>query len=219
MTNLAEEAAGQLRTIRALMERSTIYRAVSAPAAGFAGLLSLGLCVWLWMQRDAEVPPSPTMFVLLWLAVLVLVSTLNTVLLWQSARKRGEAFISPGMKHALRALLPPMAAGFILGVLQLTGPLETNCYVDVAACWILFYGLALLATGSFSPQSMQSLGAGFFAMGILAFLPAVRRLTEESYPSAVIYMGLTFGVLHLIYAVAVFRLNRRGSTEDTISEA
>lgn len=43
MSSPVHEATEQLRAIRALMERSTIYRAISAPAALFAGVLSLGV--------------------------------------------------------------------------------------------------------------------------------------------------------------------------------
>lgn len=214
MSDPAQEAADQLRAIRALMERSTLYRAISAPAAGFAGLLSLVVCGWLWSRRDAPDTPAPLTFVVIWLGVLAVVSAVNTALLYRSARQRGDAFVSAGMKHALRALFPPLLAGFILTLLQVSGDAASSRdgYAGIAACWILFYGLALLATGSFSPRSMQALGAGFFAFGLLAFVPAARELVSvRPYPAAVILMALSFGVLHLIYAAAVFIQTRRES--------
>ena len=213
MPTPAEEAADQLRTIRALMERSTIYRAISAPAAAFAGLLSLGTCVWLWTRQEPEVTPAPTVFLAIWLGVLAAATSVNTLLLWRSARQRSEAFISPGMKHALRALMPPLVAGFIMTLLEVSarGHAARECHADIAANWILFYGLALLATGSFSPRSMQALGAGFFAFGILTFLPSVREIAGRQYPVAIIFMATSFGILHLIYAAAVFIQNRRDS--------
>ena len=211
MSNPAIEATEQLRAIRALMERSTIYRAISAPAALFAGVLSLGVCWWLWTVRDPKDAPAPIMFLLIWLAVLVVVSVVNFVLLFRSARRRGEAFVSAGMKHALRALLPPLIAGFGMTLLEVSGPGNTarDCYANMAANWILFYGLALLATGSFSPSSMQALGAGFFAFGVLTWLPSVRLYFDRQYPAAVIFMAFSFGVLHIIYAAAVWIQSRR----------
>ena len=213
MSNPAQEAADQLRAIRALMERSTIYRAISAPAAAFAGMLSLVVCGWLWMHREPEDAPRPVVFMVIWLGVLAVASVLNFVLLYRSARQRGEVFISAGMKHALRALMPPLVAGFIMSLIEVgqSGNAGRDCYADVAAYWILFYGLALLATGSFAPRSMQALGAGFFAFGILTFLPLVREAEGRQYLVAVIHMAFSFGVLHLVYAAAVFIQNRRES--------
>ena len=213
MTNPAQEAADQLRAIRALMERSTIYRAISAPAAAFAGMLSLVVCGWLWAHREPADAPRPVVFMVIWLGVLVVASAVNVVLLYRSARQRGEVFISAGMKHALRALLPPLVAGFVMSLIEAgqSGAAGRDCYADIAAYWILFYGLALLATGSFSPRSMQALGGGFFAFGILTFLPLVREVAGRQYLVAVIHMAFSFGVLHLVYAAAVFIQNRRES--------
>jgi hypothetical protein len=213
MPDLAEEAADQLRAIRSLMERSTLYRAISAPAAAFAGLLSLSVCAWLWQRREPANNPDPLTFFCIWLGVLLVVCVVNTLLLYRSARQRGEIFISGGMKHALRALAPPLAAGFVMSLLEVSadGNARLDCYSNVAAYWILFYGLALLATGSFAPRSMQALGGGFFAFGILTFLPSVRAFSGSKYFVAVIHMAFSFGVLHLIYAAAVWIQARRES--------
>ena len=212
MSTPANEATEQLRAIRALMERSTIYRAISAPAALFAGLLSLAVCGWLWTLRDPKDAPAPIGFMTIWLGVLLVVSAVNTWLLYRNARQRGEAFVSAGMKHALRALMPPLIAGFGMTLLQAT---ETDkmqsrdCYADMAANWILFYGLALLATGSFAPRSMQALGGGFFAFGVLTWLPSVRWYFDRQYPAAVIFMASSFGLLHIVYAACVWIQSRR----------
>ena len=213
MSNPVQEAADQLRAIRALMERATIYRAISAPAAAFAGALSLGVCAWLWAHREPKDAPAPVTFMAIWLAVLVVASVVNTLLLWRSARQRGDVFVSPGMKHALRALLPPLVAGFVMSLIEVSqaGTARRDCYADIAANWILFYGLALLATGSFSPQSMHVLGLGFFGFGILTFLPSVREIEGRQYLVAVLHMAFSFGVLHLVYAAAVFIQTRRES--------
>ena len=216
MSNSAHEAAEQLRAIRALMERSTIYRAISAPAAAFAGVLSLAVCGWMWLHRKPDQILPPDRFMLVWILVLLVVSTVNAILLGRNAKQRGEVFVSSGMKHALRALLPPLIAGFLMSLLEVSSSgaasAGANCHADIAAYWILFYGLALLATGSFAPRSMQALGGGFFAFGILTFLPSVRSLSGQQYPMAVIFMAASFGLLHIIYAAAVWIQGRREST-------
>lgn len=195
------EAADHLRTIRALMERATLYRAISAPTALVGGTVALLLCGWLGLQ-DAGQRPSPEGYVGLWMGAFLLVSGFNFWLLFRSARKRGDAFASSGMRMAMRAVAPPLVAGFVLS--NLTAVTRLSAYADISAFWILFYGLALLAMGSFAPRSLLVLGMAFMSMGLLAFLPEVRALESRSYQAALLYMGLTFGVLHWLYAGYVF---------------
>lgn len=201
----ASEAAEQLRTIRSLMERATVYRAISAPAALVAGVLSVGLSWWQGvMGWGAEL--ASERFTKEWMMVLLVVSLLNVGMLWRSARGRGEPFVSAGMKLALGALVPPLVAGFVLGLLAAeAAPLDP---VQVSSFWILFYGLALRATGSFAPRSMQRLGLAFFVAGLLSFLPSVRQLAGP-VAAPLLFMSLTFGLFHLVYAAAVFLSNRR----------
>jgi len=201
----ASEAAEQLRTIRSLMERATVYRAISAPAALVAGVLSVGLSWWQGvMGWGAEL--ASERFTKEWMMVLLVVSLLNVGMLWRSARGRGEPFVSAGMKLALGALVPPLVAGFVLGLLAAeAAPLDP---VQVSSFWILFYGLALRATGSFAPRSIQRLGLAFFVAGLLSFLPSVRQLAGP-VAAPLLFMSLTFGLFHLVYAAAVFLSNRR----------
>ena len=192
------EAAEQLRAIRALMERATIYRALSAPAAVVAGLVSLGLCA---VQARVASLPAGT-FAGQWLAVLAAVTALNFWLLWRSAQGRGEPFVSGGMKLALRAIAPPLLAGFALG-LRADAASETAS-ADIAGVWIVCYGLALLAAASFAPRSMRRLGRVFFGAGLLFLIPAVQAALGAVCRPAVAGMALTFGLLHLGYGAAVF---------------
>jgi hypothetical protein len=210
------EAADHLKTIRALMERATIYRAISAPTALAGGLSALALCGLLW-QAEPGTRPSPESFVGLWVGALILVSGFNVWLLYRSARQRGDAFASSGMRMALRSVAPPLAAGFVLSTLAAVT--RSNGYADIAAFWILFYGLALLAMGSFAPRSLLMLGTGFFAMGLLAFLPEVRALEGRSYQASLLYMALSFGILHLLYAGYVFvsQKNRKPSVMEDLA--
>lgn len=193
-------AAGHLKTIRALMERATVYRALSAPAALVAGILTLLVC-GLLLRQEAPDRLSPVGFTWLWVGVLVLVTGFNVGLLQRSARRRGDSFASAGMKLALRAVTPPLTAGFILALLAAT---RSSHYTDVVSFWILFYGLGLLAMGSFAPRSLLALGMGFFVCGLVSFHPAVRAIDGRQWQSAVIYMAITFGGLHVIYALYVF---------------
>ena len=195
------EAADHLKTIRALMERATVYRAISAPTAFAGGFITLLLCALLW-SGDTSERPSPEGFVGIWIGVLIAVSAFNFWLLFRSAKTRGDAFASSGMWMALRSVAPPLTAGFVLGILSAVT--RSGGYADITAFWILFYGLALLAMGSFAPRSLLVLGGAFFMLGLLAFMPEVRALEARSFQASLIYMAVSFGALHLLYAGYVF---------------
>ena len=69
-------AEERLRVIRELMERATIYRAVSAPAALFCGLMAL-LVSGLALIPGPLQSPFQHYFVLVWVVVCVLSATAN----------------------------------------------------------------------------------------------------------------------------------------------
>jgi hypothetical protein len=193
----SDEAADHLRVIRQLMERSTIYRAISAPSALVGGLAAIILS-W-WQSTHAF---SSRSFHRSWLALFVILALFNLALLGREARRRGEVLVSPGMKLALRALAPPLFAGFLFGLNFIIDHSPSMC----ALSWAVFYGLALLATGGFAPVSITRLGAAFVAGGLV--LLVLFRLSMFSLTTPMI-MGLTFGVLHLAYAGFVLLSGRR----------
>jgi hypothetical protein len=217
MPQPAEDPASQLRAIRGLLERGPIYRAISAQVALIAGVLSLAACWRFWQTPDPASAPRPIVWLLLWLGLLTTVALLTAVLLWRNARRRGEHVLTGGAKHALQCLLPPLVAGLLMSIITVTqeGNRAHGCHADVSAHLILFYGLALMAAGSWCPRSLHALGAGFFTMGICTFLPSVREMAgthypkEWQYPAAVVHMAFSFGAMHIIYAAAVWIQTRR----------
>ena len=204
MNEIEIDAAAHLKTIRSLMERATVYRAISAPGALVAGVLSLLVCGWL-LRQDPSQRIGPMGFVWLWTGILVVVAAFNLWLIYRNARLRGDRFGSAGMKMALRAVAPPLAAGFTLGFLSAT---RSNNYTDIVSFWILFYGLGLLAMSSFAPRSLLALGGGFLICGLLAFFPWIRSIDGRDWHAAIQFMSITFGGLHLIYAVSVYLMQR-----------
>lgn len=203
-----EAALENLRIIRSLMEKAHIYRAVSAPAALTGGVLALAASIWP-VQHALEHFGEPVMceacFLKMWLAILVVASVLNVVLLAREAKRRSQPFVSPGMRMALRAFAPPMLVGGMVGIGLIV---FLNQLVMAALIWTLCYGLALLATASFSPRSLVRLGWAFVITGLVLFLAwaansDVRMLASDEAPASLI-MGITFGLLHVVYAVAVF---------------
>ena len=198
-----QEAEEHLRVIRSLMEKATVYRAISAPTALIAGVLAVG-AAYLGYRVELNNSEFPTedyslsdyAFPLIWLGALALVGAANGWFLFQDARRRGEKFISNGMRMALISLIPSHFTAAVLSVVFQTAPSV------LALIWIVFHGIGLLATSHFSPRSMTLLGWGFLLAGLGIIV--AHATAPSSVPSPHILMAITFGGFHLIYAACTW---------------
>ncbi|MFN0127562.1 MAG: hypothetical protein ACKV19_12845 [Verrucomicrobiales bacterium] len=190
--------------IRQLMERATVYRSISAPVALVGGVVALGLA---WWQHDRGM--TWVVFRSVWLALFAVLSVLNLALMWRDAARRGLPLFNAGMRLALRALVPPLLVGGLLG-LVIGG--KTNDMGFVACLWALCYGLALLATATFAPPSIHRLGRAFVAGGLIAFVgnqAGFFSTGDINFFATAFVMGGLFGLLHVLYGVAVLWPARR----------
>jgi len=211
--NFRESAEENLRVIRQLMERATVYRAVAAPSALVAGILSLLAAGGVYYNNEVQLilgrTVRPREFALLWIGVLILAAIANVYFLWREAQRDNRPFVSSGMRLALRAIAPNLLipAAFTLWFFQ-TGYLGAQ-ELELVTVWVAFYGLALLSTSLFAPRSLTILGWAFLltALATPVLNDWIDRLTDD-VPDTV--MGLAFGVFHLIYAIATWsRVGRR----------
>jgi len=197
-----EEAAEQLREIRSMMERATIFRALSGETAligGAAALaaawLSEGKIGWAWAGW--------------WLGGLGLVLAFNIFQILRIGAARNKPFWSSGLRLALRGALPSIVAGGFLGLLFVKAGDD-----GAAACmWISHYGLALLAIREFAPRSMAWLGWAFVIFGLVA-LAGEARIVDfisewESKLNGSRLMAIAFGGFHLIYGAAIVTTKSR----------
>jgi hypothetical protein len=215
--NDQERAEEHLKTIRRLMERGTIYRAVSAPTALVGGLLSL-MASWYYLHwfnhfgANDFLTADQNNFLRLWLVVLALTAAANTVFLVTGAKKRGEAVFSASMKAAFTALAPAFIAGGVF-----TFNFVGMGWVPVADIWMsfgwcVFYGLGLLATSHFAPRSLTVLGWAFLISGLVEFvtfrltngMSQILSMDISTRPVGAIFMAVTFGLFHLIYALCAW---------------
>jgi hypothetical protein len=198
--SLQDTALDHLHVIRTLMERASLYRAVSAPAALLGGALSLGAALAGW---PGDVAAENSIFLAGWIAVLLLTTVANLFLLTREAGGEGQPLVSDGLRMALRAIAPPLLTGGVLGV----GLILDNQRALGALTWILCYGLALQATVSFAPRSIIRLARAFLVAGqaatILYFAGGHPGSFLDDRPLASALLGLTFGVFHLVYGTAV----------------
>jgi hypothetical protein len=197
-----DSASQQLRVIRSLMERATIYRSLSAPTALVGGLLSFGgLGVAYVEDGFGGHQLSNAGFLGIWLTILVLTGFTNGYFLWREAQRRGQPLFSAGMKCAMRSVLPPfLCAGYF--TIFWPNPLV------LAYAWILFYGLGLLAMQHFAPRSIVVLGWMFIAavglgLSVATCLPFYWTAVMSGSVFASWMMALTFGLFHIVYAIAV----------------
>lgn len=200
-----QAALENLRVIRSLMEKAHIYRAISAPAALVGGGLALGaafVCGLLGLGEERELGHNE--FLWLWMSVLLITSLLNVYLLSREAKRRSHPVVSDGMVMALRALTPALTAGGIIGISSIH---YLHNITLGAIIWIICYGLALLSTSNFSPRSLVRLGWMFLITGLIFFWSSAAEGDIYPLPAdqhiAAFAMGLTFGLFHIGYGLAV----------------
>lgn len=202
-----ERAEEHLRIIRCLMERATIYRAISAPTALCAAVLSMAAAFYIY---HAE--PHPRSFAIVWLVVLVIALAANTLFVWRKAKRDGRPFISAPMTMAIRAVTPCLIIPAALTIWYLTTGYLGAQELLLVATWIAFYGLCLLSTALFAPRSLVVLG-WCFLLSALAIPVLTSNAPDEikglQLPNFL--MGLTFGGYHVIYALCTWR--RKGAEE------
>jgi len=218
--NLQQEAHDHLQAIRGLMERATLYRAISGPAALFGGGLAI-LVSAAFYRFSGSVGEGSGIFLMAWIGVLLAASLINLVLLCRRPERPGEGFWSRGMRAAIQALWPSLVGTGFLGVMIALGENGSARLPIVAVLWMLGYGVALLATAGFAPFSLRLLGFAFILASLgsgIAILHGSWLSTFQPAVAASVLMGASFGLFHLIYgAVVVLWQGSREQQTQTVS--
>ena len=209
--NDSEKALDQLKVIRGMMERATVYRALSAPAAIFGGILAVVVGCYFYNQEKNGVFVSGSQYFWTWVVALIVGDSFNGFLLLRRAKSEGKKFISPGLKLTFFKTAPAVIAGGLISFEAAKG-------LDLELCtfvWILCYGAAILAMGEVAPRSLKRLGWVFIISGALLFLIWMKFKAAFSAVLGVDYLGsasimmmLTFGMLHIGHGIGV--LLRKG---------
>jgi hypothetical protein len=194
-TNWAEE---NLQTIRTLMERSAVYRRALAPIMFFAGVMGiLAALVGLLFRLK-----SPHTFGELWLGTAMIVVIVAFFIARRQAVKDKENFWSPPTRRVGQALLPPLTAGMVLGVMLTWG----NAIQFLPFIWALLYGCALHSAGFFISSGVKWFGWIYIglALSIMLILTIVGSYYLIPDYSPHWLMGFFFGVLHLTYGAYLY---------------
>lgn len=203
-------AAEHLQVIRTLMERSAVYRRALAPIMALTGALGIAAAVGGWLGKIA----SPMAFAIYWLLVSLAAVLGALLLVRREALKEGEPFWSPPTRRVSQALLPALAAGFILTLIFLDRSRPGNAeggmeMARLPALWIVLYGCALHAAGFFMPRGMKMFGWAFVLGGCGSFALGIPEWLRPVYVYAHGMMGLFFGGLHLAYGVYLYFTEQR----------
>lgn len=200
-----EEAAEQLRVIRTMMERATIFRALSGETALIGGAAALA-AAWLSEGKQGWAWAG------WWLFGAAMVLLFNGWQIFRASSAHGKPFLSAGLKMAIRGVLPPVVAGGFLGLLFIRAGGEQSD--ESAACmWIIHYGLALLALREFAPRSMAWLGWSFVAFGLLSLAVVTYLIPVPGEwmlrVNGARLMAFAFGGFHLVYGAAIVTTKAR----------
>lgn len=194
-------AAEHLQAIRTLMERAAVYRRALAPVMTFNGALgAAAAAIGIGLRIDA-----PQTFILYWAGVGAAALVGSFLLVRRQALKEAEAFWSPPTRRVTQALLPPLAAGGIVGSAILlhvgSAPSEIGnvlAMLWLPLGWVVLYGCALHAAGFFMPRGIRLFGWAFILGGCGLFALGIPDWVERLYYAHGI-MGVFFGILHLAY--------------------
>lgn len=197
-----EEAAEQLRVIRSMMEKATIFRALSGETALVGGAVSMMVA---WFSEKRHGWPWAAW----WIGGLVLVLAFYVFQLLRMKASGSRPFWSSGLRLTLRGIMPSLMAGGFLGLLFVRGGND----IAAACMWIVHYGLALLAIREFAPRSMKWLGWAFVAFGVCSLATVTNVIPLDSqwtmYLNASRLMAMAFGGFHLIYGALIVTIGQR----------
>jgi hypothetical protein len=202
------KAEEDLRVIRGLMERATVYRAISAPSALVAGLLSVLASGIILLNNETRFnlggPIDSRQFAFFWVVVLLLSLAVNAFFIRREALRTGRPFISPAMKLALRAITPCLLIPLVVTIWFFQTGYLGDQELFLVVVWTGFYGLALLSTNLFAPRSLAILGWAFLLTSVA--IPVLDRAIETDFSADIpdIAMGAAFGLYHLVYAACTW---------------
>jgi hypothetical protein len=188
-------AEDNLKTIRTLMERASVYRLSLAPISiivGILGILAAAIADGLHWGEERS-------FAGYWMAVGVIVGGISMILIRRQALKEGEEFISSPAKRVAQSMMPLFAAGLGFGVIELFLPVDDRDSIQLAGLWMISYGGGIHAAGFFMRRGLKLLGWIFIISGFVCV--TINSLGKVDGSIAHWIMGGVFGLGNLLYGI------------------
>lgn len=184
---LSARAIDNLAYIRATMERAGSFTAISG-----WGIVAVGACASgsaIWAARST----TPHRWLAIWLATAAVCAVISLLMTVHKARRSGLSLTSgPARKLALA-----FAPAVIVGVVLTTEIVRLGIFELLPGLWLLLYGTAVVAGGTFSTRIIPVMGAAFIALGAVAlFAPP---------GSGNWFLAAGFGLLHMLFGAQIAR--------------
>lgn len=195
-----------LREIRQMMRKSTLFLSLSGLSGVLAGVYALmgAAGVYVLLQHHYNYYPyvyieSKTFKAIIAIALAVLVASILTAYLFsvRKAKRNGETLVTPTAKRALYNFMIPLLTGGLLSVLLI----KNEYYGLLAPMTLIFYGLTCVNVSKYTFGDVHYLGITEIILGLLAvYFPGYGLL----------FWTLGFGVCHILYGgIMHFKYERK----------
>jgi hypothetical protein len=177
-----------LRFIRTTMERAAGVTAVSGwgvTATGVVGAVAGALAL--------RTPDAASRLILWLIAAPVGLSASVVGAAWKAHRTGDLPALRGAARKLALAFLPPMCAGALLTL----ACWRAGADVLFPSLWLLLYGTAVVAAGTWSVRAIPVMGALFMALGTVAII------APASWGGALLLIG--FGGVHLAFGPWIAR--------------
>jgi hypothetical protein len=184
---LHEHAAENLVFIRDAMERAASFTAVPGWGGVVMGLAGLAASI--------IAPSQPTLvaWLITWLAAAAVALVAGTLAIYMKSRRFGVPFLSRPARQFALTFSPAILAGALLtAACYRAGNFEL-----LPGLWLLLYGSAVIAGGTFSIRIIPLMGVLFLFLGAIALF--------SSPLVAGIALGAGFGGLHITFGIIIVR--------------
>ena len=202
--NTTEQSLEALQDIKRMMERSSRFISLSGWSGVSAGVSALA-GAWLANREivafrsgrtDGKLMNTSVEMLsvqLIRIAVVVFIVALASAFLFTYIRSRKTGVPVWGVtaqRLMWNTLLPLATGGFV--IIRL---LQAGAYGMIAPCCLIFYGLALVNGSKYTLGEVRWLGYAQLILGII-------NLWMPGY--SILFWAAGFGVLHIIYGVAMW---------------
>ena len=201
MTEKHKEYLDNLSEIRSLMDRSSRFISLSGLAGVFAGIWALCGAAYaynllLQIEYPYNVPYHQierTLLLLVADGIITLLLAVSSGIYFttRKAKQEGESIWDKKILTVIWNLAVPLAAGGVFCLILLYHGL----YLFVPPATLIFYGLALFNTGSYTHRDIKQLGIVEIILGLTNCI----FLGKGLY-----FWAFGFGIMHIIYGIIMY---------------
>jgi hypothetical protein len=140
----------------------------------------------------------------MWFVIGVAGVAIEMVLTTRAAQRQGISTAVRSARVAAFSLTPSVVVAMVLTV-KILIPARPDELRYILPIWMMLYGTGVYTAGLFSIRPPRVLGVVFLAMGIAALFV---------FPDyGVVWAALSFGLLHIVFGLYIFRMQRREKVE------